>query len=123
VSRISLVGSSTIECLVALSIFAIGVLGASGALALSLRLATEGDRAAAAARLLADEQARLNAGVAANGGRCSGAVPGGRQTSSGVGILSAATSARGGLALTYEVSYATVRGQHADTTIGFIPCH
>ncbi len=116
-------GSSTIESLVALIVFAVGALGASGVMALSLRLSTEGDRAAAAARLLSDEANRLRASLSANGGRCSGVAGSSRQTPLGVLATSAVSPVQGGLSLRIAVSYPTVRGQHGDTAVGFLACH
>lgn len=118
----STAGSSTIEGLIALIVFAVGALGASGVMAISLRLSTEGDRAATAARLLTDEASRLRAAVSVNGGRCVGVSGSSWQTPLGVLATSVVSPVQGGLSLRIAVSYPTVRGQHGDTAVGFLPC-
>jgi Tfp pilus assembly protein PilV len=116
-------GFTTVDCLVALTLFSVGVLGTTATVALAIRAAAEGSHAARAARLLLAESARLSANVSRGAGACSAATPGYRLGQAGLRLLSSATAAVGGQRVQMIVTYPTVRGQHTDTASTFLPCH
>ena len=116
-------GFTTIDCLVAMVVFTIGVLGATTTAALAIRLAHEGSQMARAGRLVADESARITADIAGAAGACSGATPGARFGQSGIQLTSTLRPAAGGQQLEMVVTYPTVRGQHVDSAAGFVRCH
>ena len=115
-------GTSLIECLVALTVFAVGALGAGATLGLSTRLAGEARRAAAAGRQLSEEFEGLRGQVQRAAGHCPATFP---PAAAGLGqvlVQWGGTPATGGLALRYVVTYPTARGVHADTGQGFLAC-
>lgn len=115
-------GFTTIDCLVALILFSIGVLGTTATVALAIRAAAEGSHAARAARLFLAESARLAADVARGAGACSAATPGLRPGQAGLRLFSSATAAVGGQSVQLIVTYPTVRGQRTDSASTFLPC-
>lgn len=115
-------GISVIECLIALTVFAVGGLGAAATLALALRMAGEGRRAADAARLLAGDLDRLQLEVSLLGGRCPGSLPVAGQGLHGSAIQWRSLPVPGGLGLEFFLTFPTVRGQHADTGQGRLAC-
>lgn len=116
-------GFTTIDCLVGLILFAVGVLGTTATVALAIRAAAEGSHAARTARLLLAESARLAADVARGAGACSAATPGLRSGQAGLRLLSSTTAAVGGQIVQLVITYPTVRGQHTDTASTFLRCH
>ena len=116
-------GFTTIDCLVALILFAVGVLSTTATVALAIRAAAEGSHAARTARLFLAESARLAAEVARGAGACAAATPGLRLGQAGLRLVSSVTAAVGGQSVQLVVTYPTVRGQHADTASTFLPCH
>ena len=116
-------GFTTIDCLLALIVFTVGVLGATATMALAIRAAAEGSHAARAARLLLAESARLSADLAGGAGACSALTPGLQLGQAGLRVLSSASTAVGGRSVQLIVTYPTVRGQHTDTASTFLPCH
>ncbi|MEO8636103.1 MAG: hypothetical protein ABI587_12570 [Gemmatimonadales bacterium] len=116
-------GFTTIDCLVALVVFAVGVLGSTATVALAIRAAAEGGHAARAAWLLSAESARLTAEVAGAAGACAAATPGLRFGQSGLRLTSSTIAARGGQFVQLVATYQTVRGQHSDTANTFLPCY
>jgi type II secretory pathway component PulJ len=115
-------GFTTVDCLVALVVFAIGVLGATATIALAIRAAAEGSHAARAARLLLGESATLSAQIAGAGGACAGATPGTRVGQAGLQLISSMTATGGGRSVQLVVTYPTVHGLHTDTANTFLPC-
>lgn len=115
-------GFSTLECLVAILLMSIGALGAAATSAYAIRTVGEGNRAVRAARLLSAQTGQLRLRLRQAGGSCLALTAGlalgphGEQLSWQVG------SGQGGRQLTLVASYPTARGQHADTTSGFLAC-
>lgn len=115
-------GVSTVECLVALTLLSIAALGNAASFLYALRAIGEGSRTVRAARLLSAQTGRLRLAVRLAGGSCQpltgGLIPG----SHGEQLVWLASPVHGGRALTYIVSFPTVRGQYTDTTYGFLAC-
>jgi len=115
-------GFSTVECLMALVVFTLGMLGAVGTVAVSIRLEAQGAVAAEASRWSAGLLDSLRTAVAQSGGRCSAVVS---ATRSGAHGLSAQWQVRGvahGAEIQLQLS-APLRGRsHRDTLNGFVPC-
>jgi type II secretory pathway component PulJ len=114
-------GTSTVEALVALTLFALVGLSAAASAALSLRAATEGSHAARAARLataIAQDLGRLSR----THGGCRSLVPGRTSAPSGESARWWFEPALGGAAVHIEVSYQTVRRQHSDSLWSFVRC-
>jgi len=115
-------GFSTVECLVALTVLAIAALGNLASSAYALRTIREGSRAVRAARLLSAQTDRLRLSVRQAGGRCLPLTAGQLVGGHGEQLTWTASPVPGGRGLTLVVSFPTVRGQHADTTAGFVAC-
>ncbi len=115
-------GVSTVECLVALTLLAIAALGNAATSVYALRAIREGNRAIRAARLLSAQTGQLRLAVRLAGGSCQPLAS--SQMSGGLGAQLAwqVSPAPGGRNITYVVSFSTVRGQHTDTTAGFLAC-
>ena len=116
-------GFTTVDCLVGLICFSVGVLGTSATVALAIRTAAEGSNAVRAARLLVTEAARLSAEIARGAGACSGATPGSRTGQGALRVTSSAIAVSGGQDVRIVVAYPTARGQRSDTATTFLPCH
>jgi hypothetical protein len=119
---LSTAGLTTIECLVALGVFAIGTLGAAGTTALALRTAEEGSRAAGAARLASSSLDSL-VGVASPRGGCAALVPGAAIGAGGTVVSWAVRPAAAGTEVRLVLAYPTVRGAHHDSLWSYLPCH
>ncbi len=115
-------GFSTIECLVALVILSVGALGAAVTSAFALRTVGEGNRAVRAARLLAAQTGQLRLQVRQAGGSCLVLTSGQAFGPHGEHLTWQVGAAQGGRHLTLVVSFPTARGQHSDTTPGFLAC-
>lgn len=115
-------GTTLLECLVALTVFAVGALGAGATIGLSARLAGEARRAAAAGRRFSDDFEGLRQLVQAAAGNCPSTLPPAATGPGGVVIQWSGAPGIGGLTLRYVISYPTVRGLHADTGQGFLAC-
>lgn len=115
-------GFSTIEAMVALVVFAVGVLGAAGTMAVAWRAEMAGERAATVSRLAGTVLDSLRNEVIHGEGRCdrlSGGLDSGRHD----------TSARwntmvspGGREIWLAVSFISLRTQASDTVWTFLPC-
>jgi len=115
-------GISIVECLVALTMLSIGALGAGGTAAYALRTVVEGNRAGRAARLLAAQTGQLRLRVRQAGGSCL-ALSGGQVSGpDGEQVRWQVSPRPGGQDLSFLISFPTVRGQHADTALGFLAC-
>jgi prepilin-type N-terminal cleavage/methylation domain-containing protein len=119
--RISTVGFSIIECLVALVVFAVGVLGAAGTIALAERSGAEGARAVAAAELALVTLDSLRVASAAGHG-CSALAPGVWSGREGTTAQWTIFSTSSGVDVRLVVAYPTVRGNRADTLWSAFPC-
>lgn len=113
-------GLTTIECLMALVVFTLGVLGAVATTALAIRVQASGDRAAAAGRLSGNVLDSLQSVFTERGGRCD-AIGGGASTDSrGTVARWQVDPETGGLGITLTLAQAarTV----AETVWTFTPC-
>ncbi len=115
-------GVTLLECLLALTVLAVGALGAGATIGLSTRLAGEARRASAAGRRFSGDFEGLRDLVHAAAGRCPATLPGPVPGARGVLIQWSGTPATGGLVLQYIITYPTARGIHADTGQGFLAC-
>lgn len=120
--RTDIRGFSIIECLVALTVLSIGALGAAATGAYALRTVGEGNRAVRAARLLSAQMGQLRLKVRLAGGSCLALGGGQVSGTGGEQLVWLVSPAPGGQQLTLVVSFATARGQHTDTTPGFLAC-
>ena len=116
-------GFSTVECLIALTLVSVGLLGALGTFSAAIRLGHRGDHAAAGARLLVDAMGRLRAGLERANGRCAPLA--------GDGVVWAASGERvdwsldpvaGGLTVRLTLAYPTESREVSDTSWSFLPC-
>ncbi|MEO8140346.1 MAG: hypothetical protein ABI742_11910 [Gemmatimonadota bacterium] len=116
-------GFSTVECLVAITLFSIGALGAAGSTALGVRAYSRGTHVAAAARLagevIVDLRHRLRIGQLS----CARLSPGSRNTPAGEVVSWALTPVSRGVEVRLALSYATPVGQHTDSAEVFLRCH
>jgi len=119
---LSTAGLTTVECLVALGVFAIGTLGAAGTTAFALRTAEEGARAAAAARLASSSLDSL-VGVASRSGGCAALAPGAGTGTEGAVARWAFRPAGAGMEVRLVLAYPTVRGAHHDSLWSYLPCY
>ncbi len=96
-------GLTTIECLIALVVFTLGILGAVATTALALRLQALGDRAVAASRLSGNVLDSLKSVLAERGGGCD--AIGGGTTTLPLGVLATWRVApeSGGLGITLSL--------------------
>jgi hypothetical protein len=114
-------GFSTVECLVALMLFALGILGSAGTMAMAIRTVHAGAAAAAAARLVISLKDSL-AAVIQEGGSC---APLGAGTASGPYAVEAAwrtSPAVGGSEIELTVTRPALRGPVVDTIVSFVAC-
>lgn len=120
--RTDIRGFSIIECLVALTLVSIGALGAAATGAYALRTVGEGNRAVRAARLLSAQTGQLRLRVRQAGGSCLALSGGQASGADGVQLAWQVSPGPGGQHLALVASFPTARGQHADTTPGFLAC-
>lgn len=120
--RLSTVGVSTVECLVAITVFGLGALGAAGTVTLGIRTATSGTHIGAAAGIAAEVldsvrfqfRDRQHACLTLTAGRRTG--PGGEVVD--WSVVPAVLGAR----LVVRLTYLAPTGQHRDSVVGFVPC-
>lgn len=115
-------GFTTVECLVALIVFAVGVLGTAGAMALAWRAETAGERAALAARLGGSLLDSLRGVVVADGGRCDGLSGGGSDGPRGIRATWSVVPSAAGRETILTLSFRSLAGTATDTAWTFIPC-
>lgn len=115
-------GFSTIECLVALVILAVGILGSAGTMGLAVRSVHAGAAASNAARLVLSVRDSLAAQVRLSGGRCGGLTAGGARGPHDVGALWQVSTAAGGATVELTVTRPSLRGRATDTLNAFLPC-
>ncbi len=117
-------GLSTIEVLLALSVFAIGALGAAGGLSQGLRATALGSHQAEAARAGATALAELVVAARQGAAPCAGlpapagAGPGGEQAV----IVLVPQGGGGGVAVQLRLQYPGPSGLRADTIWSFLRC-
>ncbi len=115
-------GLTTVECLVALLIFAVGVLGAAATTALALRAEAAGERAATAARLAGTVLDSLRGALDAQGGRCSAVASGSAIGTPGTGARWDISPAAGGREVNLVLSFPSMGRASAETAWTFLPC-
>jgi Tfp pilus assembly protein PilV len=116
-------GFSTVECLIAVTVFSLGGLGAAGTAALALRLSARGSHAAQSARLAAESIELLHSQLRIGGQRCASVGSASRVGPSGEVARWVLTGVTGGMDLSIVTSYPTPSGQHTDSIHGFLRCH
>ncbi len=116
-------GISTIECLIAITVFSLGALGSAGTVALGIRLSTRGTHAAEAARLAAESLERLRSSLANSSRSCAALTPGSLSGAPGQTARWTIRPAAGGAEISILTSYPTPTGQHVDSASGFLRCH
>ena len=121
-ARNDTVGFTTIECLVALVVFAVGVLGAAGTMALAWRIEMAGERAAVAARIGGSLLDSLRGVVTAGEGHCVGLSGGAQQGPHGTRAGWTTAPATGGLEVSLTLSFRSLAATSTDTVWTFIPC-
>lgn len=114
-------GFSTIEVLIALVIFSVGVLGTLGAMALAWRADLAGETMAAAARVAGSVLDSLRGTVASAGGSCA-SLSAGRDSSNRVEVDWLLRPTRGGQEITLVLSWPLPQAQSSDTAWSFLPC-
>jgi type II secretory pathway component PulJ len=115
-------GFSTVECLVALTLFNLGLLAALATFAASVRLAHRGDHAAAGARLLLETLDQLRASLHAAVHRCATLSGGDARRPTGERVEWAVYPASHGVSVRLRLLYPTTQGERADTLSSFLPC-
>ncbi len=115
-------GFTTIEVMVALVIFAVGLLGAAGTMALAWRAELHGEAAAAASRSAGSLLDSLRGEVLNARGGC-GALGGGVESTPRGGWLTwVATPSAGGRELLIAASFPSLSSAASDTLWSFLPC-
>jgi Tfp pilus assembly protein PilV len=115
-------GLTTVECLIALVVFTVGMLGAAGTTALAVRQGAAGTRAASAARLAVATLDSLRGSVSAAGGRCSALASGSATGQHATSAEWTVSPERAGRAVRLTVSYPTTSGRHRDALWSFLSC-
>jgi len=115
-------GLTTIECLVALVVFTVGVLGAAAATALALRVEGGGARVAAAARLAGSVLDSLRGELLAQGNRCSAIGAGSAAGSHGIVARWTVAASDGGREVGLVLSFPFPGRVAAETVWTFLPC-
>jgi hypothetical protein len=116
-------GFSTVECLIAITLFSVGALGAAGSAALGVRAYSRGTHVAAAARLAGEVIVDLRHRLRIRQLSCNGVSPGSRNAPSGEAVSWVLTSVNRGVEVSLALSYATPVGQHTDSAEVFLRCH
>ena len=116
-------GFSTIECLVALLVLSVGLLGAAGTMALAWRAEAAGERAGLAAGLAGWVLDSLQAHTLSDQGRCDGLRSGSATGDRGTRANWAATPSRGGREIRLTLVYRSLVATATDSGWEFIPCH
>jgi Tfp pilus assembly protein PilV len=115
-------GFSTVECLVALTLFNLGLLAALATVAASVRLAHRGDHAAAGARLLAETVDQLRASLHSAADLCAAVSGGEARRPTGDRVEWTVHPASHGVTVRLRLVYLTARGERADTLSSFLAC-
>jgi type II secretory pathway pseudopilin PulG len=115
-------GFTTVEALVAVTVFGLGALGAAGSVAVAIRSTTRGSHLSRGTRLLAETFDSLRGEVREAGHRCLPLVGGTRSGSGGEQIQWTTRPARGGRELVLVLAYPTAAGVRQDSVAGFLRC-
>jgi len=114
-------GFSTVDGMVAITLFALAALGAGGAMARSARALGEANRETAAARATAEIVERLRTTLRAAGDRC-GAVVSGSTLTAAAAVSWRSTPAMAGIDLRVIATRPGLRQPRSDTLWLFLPC-
>jgi Tfp pilus assembly protein PilV len=120
--RLTAHGFSTVECLVALTVFSLGALGAAGTIALGIRTAATGTHLSGATRIAGEVQEMMQYRLRTSQRSCSVVTAGGRSGPAGEAISWSVAPASGGVRLVISLTYATPTGQRTDSIPGFLRC-
>lgn len=115
-------GFSTVECLVAITLFSVGALGAAGSAALGVRAYSRGTHVAVAARLAGEVIVDLRHSLRIGQLSCAGLSPGSRNAPTGEIVSWTLTSVSRGVEVNLALTYATPIGQHIDSAEVFLRC-
>lgn len=116
-------GFSTVEAMVALVVFAIGVLGAAGTIAVAWRAELAGERASAVSRMAGSLLDSLRTEVINGQGRCdrlSGGIANGAHASRASWDT---RPSAGGREVWLTLSFTSIAALATDTVWTFLPCH
>ena len=119
--RLGCRGSGTVEALIALVLFMMGVLAASGIAAASLRSASGGAQVGRGAWLALGRAAELTRQAAGNG-ECAAFSPGTRAGPDGTILRWSFRPERHGLAVLLINTYPAAVQPRSDTLMSFVPC-
>lgn len=115
-------GFSTIEVMVALVVFTIGVLGAAGTVVLAWRTEMAGERASVASRVAGSVLDSLRTEVLHRQGRCTGMVAGADSGPHGTSVSWRTRVSAGGREIWLTLSFASLAAIVTDTVWSFVPC-
>jgi Tfp pilus assembly protein PilV len=121
--RCSSRGVSTVECLVALTLFSLGALGAAGTITLGIRTAATGTHLSSATRMAGEAFEAAQSQLRSGRQSCSVLRAGSRNGPGGETISWTVQPAVRGARLIIALTYATPTGQRTDTILGFLRCH
>ncbi len=116
-------GVSTVECLVALTVFSLGALGAAGTVALGIRASASGNHLGTATRLAQEVIEEAHQRLTMGQQSCAVLGPGRRNGPGGEVVSWGLVAVDGGARLVMALSYATPVGQHTDSIKSFLRCH
>jgi Tfp pilus assembly protein PilV len=115
-------GTSTIEVLVSLTILAIGMLGAAGTVAASLRSAHRADQTTRAVRLVGEVMVQVRSRLASAGGACGSIAAGMVNGLGGLSATWATRPARRGRAILIAIRYPAATARQEDSLWSFVQC-
>ncbi len=120
--RLTTVGVSTVECLMAITVFGLGALGAAGTVTLGVRTGASGTHIGAAVRIAAEVLDSVRFQFRDRQHSCLMLTPGRRAGPGGEVVDWSVVPAGLGAQLVVRLSYLTPTGQHRDSIVGFLPC-
>jgi len=115
-------GITTVECLMALMVFTVGVLGAAGALSLATRLEMAGASQARAARWTGNVLDSLRASRDQAAGSCASISSAWLTQPSGLSAYLSSTPAVAGREIELALDIPAIAGVEGETAWTFIPC-
>ncbi len=115
-------GVSTVECLIAITVFGVGALGAAGTLTLGIRTSASGTHLGATTRIAAEVLDSLRFQFRDRQHACLLLTPGRRTGPGGEVVDWSVVPAALGARLVVRLSYLAPTGQHYDSIAGFLPC-
>lgn len=115
-------GFSTIEVMVALVVFTIGVLGAAGTLALAWRTEMAGERASVASRVAGSVLDSLRTEVLHRQGRCTAVSAGTARGPHATSVSWRPSASAGGREIWLTLSFGSLAATATDTVWSFVPC-